>query len=63
MGLPFVLVVLYLIFFLSFAFACTNRFIDEMLKHSFLLNAFWPQYPLLHFVINVGLTFGHQSPF
>ena len=50
-------------FFLSLAFACTNRFKDEMLKRSFLLNAFWPQYPLLHFVINVGLTFGHQSPF
>ena len=50
-------------FFLSLAFACTNRLKDEMLKRSFLLNAFWPQYPLLHFVINVGLTFGHQSPF
>ena len=50
-------------FFLSLAFACTNRFKDEMLKRSFLLNAFWPQCPLLHFVINVGLTFGHQSPF
>ena len=27
-------------FFLSLAFACTNRFKDEMLKRSFLLNAF-----------------------